>query len=755
MSRDASVYASEPGSSPSAASAGFASAALHRSAGGGLSVRALRPLATGDPVTLDFGDRSNAELLVARGETLPHNALDTTSFHMEPSSLPDNQHRPVREALLQRRLGMELGQELHLHPGGRLDPMTVEALAILSANPAQLRALQRTEPLSPLPPAVELRALANLAQVCSVRLGRYPASLDEDEEALIDVEGRLREARAGMHRPAPPEPGLKGDEEALVDVARQLWEELAVEPGLGEGVGDAGSGGGGLADLLGVEGGKHAAGRRGGSIESGGARAARRAALLAAHGRALRLRVAEQRILEENLDTIQERIKELRQAERVGRRGAKREKGPVESATKGGEEGGKQGGKPGGKQGGRQGGKRGGKKGGRQGGKQGGKQGNEPGGERGSSESGENNAISRATRSRQSEGALAQARGTAGGAVSAGTASDGWSHEPPPVPPGPDLLLLARSVPPMLWSQTDTEISLSVRLPSLELLSPPSVDGVTLRLRMRGLDRGIASPSGTPGGGRGLSAGRTGAAAAASGAATALPGGQVAASRDFKASLQLWAQTEPLRPADVVHRGSLLQIRLRKAEPSVAAGGGAGQAGAAGGVAWPRLLGDAAAEALLRRRGLLRVDLDAVAAAIEREEADTAESERVRLNLAWLEDKWARQGRAHTNLADMIGNAEPLTSEAVEEMSALGGFDAAGTGGRQEGVAGGASAMSGLGDLRSMPGLSAEQLRRLEAGEHPSRIPGLEGGVDLEIDEAWVRQARRERRGQPNGKMEL
>jgi hypothetical protein len=184
-----------------------------------------------------------------------------------------------------------------------------------------------------------------------------------------------------------------------------------------------------------------------------------------------------------------------------------------------------------------------------------------------------------------------------------------------------------------------------------------------------------------------------------------------------------------------VYRGSLLQVRLRKAEG--AAGGGAGQ----GGVAWPRLLQDAAAETFLRRRGLLRVDLDAATAALEREEADTAESERVRLNLAWLEDKWARQGRAHTTLADMMGNAEPLPAEAMEEVSALGGL--------------GSAPLSGLGDLRSMPGLSAEQLQRLEAGEHPSRIPGLEGGVDLEIDEAWVRQARRESRGRPGGKAEL
>jgi hypothetical protein len=213
----------------------------------------------------------------------------------------------------------------------------------------------------------------------------------------------------------------------------------------------------------------------------------------------------------------------------------------------------------------------------------------------------------------------------------------------------------------------------------------------------------------------------------------------------------LWADVEPLRPADVVHRGSLLQIRLRKAEPPV--GGGAGQSSVA--VGWPRLLADAAAEAFLRRRGLLRVDLDAVAAALEQEEADVAESERVRLNLAWLEDKWARQGRAHTNLADMMSNAEPLSPEAMEEVSALGAFGAAGAGGRWGGAAGGAAPATGLGDLRSMPGLSAEQLRRLQAGEHPSRILGLEGGIDLELDEARVRQARRERRGQQSGKTEL
>jgi hypothetical protein len=663
--------ATDPESGPSA----LASAAVRRSAGGGLSVRALRPLARGDFVTLDFGDRSNAELLVARGEALSHNPLDTCRFHMEPSSVPDDEHRPVREALL-GRLGMELGREMHLHPGGQLDPITLEAMAILAASPTQLRSLARTEPLSPLPPAVELRALANLAQVCSVRLGRYPASLEEDEEAVLRVERRVRKevasgtgATEGQRRP-PKEPGLGVEERA--------------------GGGDSGGGSGERWE----EERAPAVDASGGWSGSG----AWRVAGLAATGRALRLRVAEQRILEENLEAIQKRIDALRREEREGRRGAAQGKG----ATKGGNKGGREGGDKG---------------------------------------SGQNGARRRGSerRSHQGEGTLAEARGSAGGADSAGTPSVGGIPEPSAS--SLDLLHLARTVPPMLWSQTDSEINLSIRLPSLELLSPLSADGRALRLHVRGFDRGTAAPTRPLGGAR--SAGEETSATAA------LPAGRGAPSREFNASLQLWGEAEPLRPTDVVYRGSLLQVRLRKAEG--AAGGGAGQ----GGVAWPRLLQDAAAETFLRRRGLLRVDLDAATAALEREEADTAESERVRLNLAWLEDKWARQGRAHTTLADMMGNAEPLPAEAMEEVSALGGLGAMAARGWVGKAAGGSAPLSGLGDLRSMPGLSAEQLQRLEAGEHPSRIPGLEGGVDLEIDEAWVRQARRESRGRPGGKAEL
>ena len=131
----------------------------------------------------------------------------------------------------------------------------------------------------------------------------------------------------------------------------------------------------------------------------------------------------------------------------------------------------------------------------------------------------------------------------------------------------------------------------------------------------------------------------------------------------------------------------------------------------------------------------------------------------MRQNMRWLEDKWARQGRAHTTLADMVGHAAPLSSDQIAELAAHGGFGGEGAAGTEpaEPASHASHASPPLGDLRQMPGLSAEQLRLLEEGVHPSRIPGLEGGVDIELDEQQLERLRSEReRGRgPGPKTEL
>jgi len=531
-----------PGGKQAEATPHYASASVRYAADGSLSLLASRALSTGEALAIDFGARSNAELLVARGETLRRNPLDTARFFMEPSSVADDDARPTRVAMLRSRLRLELGGELHLHPDGRLDPVTVEALAILSASPAQLAALSDTEPFAELPAVLELSALDNLRHVCSVRLGRYAESLDDDEEALVKEERAL---------------------------------ERAVQEYRGGGEG--------------------------------------RAALVDA----LRLRVSEQRTLETNLEAIEERIKRL-QAHDVmrGKAGGKGARAKAGNAATG--------------------------KGGRKG---------------------------------RKKAAVAAAR------VRAGASSPAAGAEGAPRAVAP---LEVDSVPPLLWSQDGDSVTLTVSLSHLALLSPPELSGRTLQLHVSGVGR--ASGGGAP------------------------------SSREFRASLGLWAAPLPLQGSEVVIHGSRLKISLRK-RPGDAEleGEGVGE--------WPRLLEDGAFDSLLRRRGVLQADLAAVAQAAERAEAEATEAERVRQNVHWLEDKWARQGRAQTSLADKIGNAPDMTADQMAEIASLGGLGAAGAGGVEE--------------VRGEMRLTVEQLRRLEAGVHPSEILGLEGGVEVELgDEA-------------------
>lgn len=148
--------------------------------------------------------------------------------------------------------------------------------------------------------------------------------------------------------------------------------------------------------------------------------------------------------------------------------------------------------------------------------------------------------------------------------------------------------------------------------------------------------------------------------------------------------------------------------------------------GARGG--WPRLLRDASLEQALRARGLLGADWAAVGQALEREEEAVAETERVAQNVHWLEDKWARQGRG--TLAEQIAGAPMLTAEELRQK--MGPEAAAAATAATSGGGGGAAV--GM----QQPPLSRAQQQLLQAGVHPSKVPGLEGGMEIEIDEETI-----------------
>jgi len=97
-----------------------ATARVEWAADGSLRLVAQRRLSASAPVRLDFGPRTNAELLVARGEVLVTNPHDAVGFHIEASTLAQGSLRE-REQLLQSRLGLALEAELRLHPSGQLD----------------------------------------------------------------------------------------------------------------------------------------------------------------------------------------------------------------------------------------------------------------------------------------------------------------------------------------------------------------------------------------------------------------------------------------------------------------------------------------------------------------------------------------------------------------------------------------------------------------------------------------------------------
>jgi len=306
----------------------------------------------------------------------------------------------------------------------------------------------------------------------------------------------------------------------------------------------------------------------------------------------------------------------------------------------------------------------------------------------------------------------------------------------------------AAEVPPLRWWQEADAVHLTLSLKGLALIAPPAIEtwggadggggggrgGGLLTLRCRGAPpRGAAreyavrlplfgaARLGPPSEAEGHGVVRGSQlhlvlkkAAAAAHTQTGRAGAEAAASAEEE-------------------RADVEEVEVEEAEEVEEVGEGAWGAeeeahgGARGG--WPRLLRDASLEQALRTRGLLGADWAAVGQALEREEEAVAETERVAQNVHWLEDKWARQGRG--TLAEQIAGAPMLTAEELRQKmgpEAAAAAAAAATGG------GGGGAAAGM----QQPPLSRAQQQLLQAGVHPSEVPGLEGGMEIEIDEETI-----------------
>tara|TARA_B100000795_G_scaffold191873_1_gene146368 strand:+ start:111 stop:1307 length:1197 start_codon:yes stop_codon:yes gene_type:complete len=309
----------------------------------------------------------------------------------------------------------------------------------------------------------------------------------------------------------------------------------------------------------------------------------------------------------------------------------------------------------------------------------------------------------------------------------------------------------AAEVPPLRWWQDNDAVHLTLSLKGLTLIAPPAIEtwsggggggggrgGSLLTLRCRGAPpRGAAreytvrlplfgtahlgaAPSEAEGQGAVRGSQLHLVLTKPAEAAQAQAGG-AGAEADVEAEAQAAVEEEEAE-ADVEE----------VEEVEEGAWGAQDEAGGGARGGWPRLLRDASLEQALRVRGLLAADWAAVGQALEREEEAVAETERVAQNVHWLEDKWARQGRG--TLAEQIAGAPTLTAEELrQKMGPDAAAAAAAATGGGGGFGGGGGAPAG-----TQPPLSQAQQQLLQAGVHPSKVPGLEGGMEIEIDEETI-----------------
>lgn len=184
----------------------------HSEATQGMVMTALRPIAAGEPLTISYSHKSNAELLSDYGFCIAQNPYDRTEIRLPPwpaghpcqalaaglgLERPDGRrafrvrasasHAATRDLWAWLRLGALSSEHTMDHPEAALDAARA----------------------GPLDPENERRARATLAQACTERLAEFATSVPEDQQLLQDgtqpwplrqmVQARLGEKQLLLH----------------------------------------------------------------------------------------------------------------------------------------------------------------------------------------------------------------------------------------------------------------------------------------------------------------------------------------------------------------------------------------------------------------------------------------------------------------------------------------------------------------------------------------------------------------------------
>ncbi len=183
-------------------------------------VAAAQPFAEGEQVVISYGAMGNEDLLAAYGFVDDENDVD--AVHVPPTTLiaatralwaaadagaeqDSDAEWAQRVELLRRRHG---GRAYRMFRGGEGEEL-MEAARMLCAGRADFQRIAAGPDGGrwgePVDLDSECRAWAAVASACGEILESYPTTLEEDEELLADVQGRLEcadsdEARAALER---------------------------------------------------------------------------------------------------------------------------------------------------------------------------------------------------------------------------------------------------------------------------------------------------------------------------------------------------------------------------------------------------------------------------------------------------------------------------------------------------------------------------------------------------------------------------
>ena len=153
-------------------------------------LRATRDLEAGEEITLDYGARSNAELLTTHGFTLLHNRKDAVPITLTPTR--DDAHAALKQRIL---AAGNLTGPLQLSPMAlREDSDLLVALRVLVATPTELKRYADAFRGSPLSDRNEQKWRQLLQTQVEALLAQH-----ERETSADDDRARLTTAWAGRH----------------------------------------------------------------------------------------------------------------------------------------------------------------------------------------------------------------------------------------------------------------------------------------------------------------------------------------------------------------------------------------------------------------------------------------------------------------------------------------------------------------------------------------------------------------------------